>query len=168
MKGQFDYIVVGAGSAGCVLANRLSEDSAWNVLLIEAGGEPDPRLSNIPGAASWMQKSKSDWAFSTTHQPELFDRRIAYPRGRVLGGTSILNYMVYVRGNSGDYDQWAQLGNSGWSYDDVLPYFKRRRGGVDAVGAPIGHGRLFRHRDSTPLRLELSHTSYVNAICQQR
>ena len=125
MEGQFDYIIVGAGSAGCVLANRLSEDSACNVLLIEAGGEPDPRLSNIPGAASWMQKSKSDWAFSTTHQPELFDRRIAYPRGRVLGGTSILNYMVYVRGNSGDYDQWAQLGNSGWSYDDVLPYFKR-------------------------------------------
>ena len=120
-----DVIIVGAGAAGCVLANRLSEDSACNVLLIEAGGEPDPRLSNVPGAASWMQKSKSDWAFSTTHQPELFDRRIAYPRGRVLGGTSILNYMVYVRGNSGDYDQWAQLGNSGWSYDDVLPYFKR-------------------------------------------
>ncbi|MER9971855.1 GMC family oxidoreductase N-terminal domain-containing protein [Mesorhizobium sp. M0060] len=122
---SFDYIIVGAGSAGCVLANRLTEDADCRVLLIEAGGEADTRLSNIPGAASWMQNSKSDWAFSTTHQPELFDRRIAYPRGRVVGGSSILNYMVYIRGNSGDYDQWAQFGNHGWSYDDVLPYFIR-------------------------------------------
>ncbi|MET3596374.1 choline dehydrogenase-like flavoprotein [Mesorhizobium shonense] len=102
---SFDYIIVGAGSAGCVLANRLTEDSDRTVLLIEAGGEPDPRLAHIPGAASWMQNSRADWAFSTTHQRELFDRRIAYPRGRVVGGSSILNYMVYIRGNSGDYDQ---------------------------------------------------------------
>ncbi|RUW01471.1 hypothetical protein EOA49_11080 [Mesorhizobium sp. M1A.F.Ca.IN.020.04.1.1] len=72
-----------------------------------------------------MQNSRSDWTFSTTHQRELFDRRIAYPRGRVVGGSGILNYMVYIRGNSGDYDQWAQFGNHGWSCDDVLPYFIR-------------------------------------------
>lgn len=131
MKGVFDYVIVGAGSAGCVLANRLSEDAACNVLLIEAGGEPDPRLSEIPGAASWMQNTRSDWAFMTTPQRELFDRRIPYPRGKVVGGTSILNYMVYVRGNAGDYDQWAQMGNRGWSFDDVLPYFKRAESNSD-------------------------------------
>jgi choline dehydrogenase len=121
----FDYIIVGAGSAGCVLANRLSEDPACSVALIEAGGEPDPRLAPIPGAASWMQNTRSDWSYTTTPQRELFDRKIPYPRGRVIGGTSILNYMVYIRGNAGDFDQWAQMGNIGWSYRDVLPYFNK-------------------------------------------
>lgn len=119
----YDYVIVGAGSAGCVLANRLSEDSSCSVALVEAGGEPDPRLAHVPGAATWMQNTRSDWAFTTVPQKELFDRKIAYPRGRVLGGTSILNFMIYVRGNAGDYDQWAQMGNTGWSYEDVLPYF---------------------------------------------
>lgn len=95
------------------------------MLLVEAGGEPDPRLAHVPGAASWMQNTRSDWSFTTTPQSELFDRKIPYPRGRVIGGSSILNYMVYVRGNAGDYDQWAQMGNTGWSYQDVLPYFKK-------------------------------------------
>ena len=85
-----------------------------------------------------MQNSRSDWAFVTMRQPELFDRSIAYPRGRVVGGTSILNYMVYIRGNAGDYDQWARLGNSGWSYDDVLPYFKRAE--ANAAIDDIYHG----------------------------
>lgn len=125
MSNGFDYIIVGAGSAGCVLAHRLSEDPSCTVALVEAGGEPDPRLAPVPGAASWMQNTRSDWAFTTVPQRELFDRKIPYPRGRVLGGTSVLNYMVYVRGNAGDYDQWAQLGNTGWSYDGVLPYFRK-------------------------------------------
>ncbi len=79
----------------------------------------------MPGAATWMQNTRSDWSFTTVPQRELFDRKIAYPRGRVLGGSSILNFMVYVRGNAGDYDQWAQMGNTGWSYADVLPYFRK-------------------------------------------
>lgn len=122
---QFDYIIVGAGSAGCVLANRLTEDEACQVLLVEAGGEARTRLAAIPGAASWLQGTELDWAFTTTPQPELFDRRIAYPRGRAIGGSSILHYMVYTRGNKGDYDGWEALGNKGWSYDNVLPYFRR-------------------------------------------
>lgn len=121
----YDYIIIGGGSAGCVLANRLSEDPGCQVLLLEAGGEADTNLADIPGAASWMQGTRLDWAFTTTPQRELFDRRIPYPRGRVVGGTSILNYLVYIRGNRGDYDTWRQLGNQGWGYDDVLPYFKR-------------------------------------------
>ncbi len=125
MSRGFDYIIIGAGSAGCVLAARLSEDSDCTVALLEAGGSPDPRLAPVPGAASHMQKTRADWAFTTTPQKELFGRRIAYPRGRVIGGTSILNYMAYVRGNAGDYDGWAQMGNSGWSYADVLPYFRK-------------------------------------------
>lgn len=125
MKQKTDYIVIGAGSAGCVVAARLSEDPACQVVLIEAGSEPDPRLAPVPGAASWMQNTRSDWAFTTVPQKELFDRRIAYPRGRVMGGTSVLNYMAYMRGNAGDYDLWAQMGNTGWSYADVLPYFRK-------------------------------------------
>lgn len=125
MRASIDHIVIGAGSAGCVLAARLSEDPSCNVLLIEAGGEPDPRLAPVPGAASRMRETNFDWAFATTPQRELFDRRIPFPRGRGLGGTSVLNYMVYIRGNAGDFDGWAQMGNTGWSYDDVLPYFRR-------------------------------------------
>ncbi len=125
MPSGCDYIIVGAGSAGCVLAARLSENPDCSVVLLEAGGEPDPRLAPVPGAASRMRNTCADWAFTTTPQRELFDRRIAYPRGRVIGGTSILNYMVYIRGNAGDYDGWAQRGNAGWSYEDVLPYFRK-------------------------------------------
>lgn len=125
MNRHIDYVIVGAGSAGCVLASRLSEDPACHVALIEAGDEPDKRLAAIPGAAPRMQNSRADWAFTTVPQRQLFDRRIAYPRGRAIGGTSILNYMMYVRGNAGDYDRWAQMGNTGWSYVDVLPYFKK-------------------------------------------
>jgi choline dehydrogenase len=121
----FDYIVVGAGSAGCVLANRLSEDGQCRVLLIEAGGEATNRLTPIPGAMARLQDTTIDWGFRTVRQKHLFDRCIAYPRGRAVGGTSVLNYLLYIRGNRGDYDHWAQLGNAGWSYDEVLPYFKR-------------------------------------------
>jgi choline dehydrogenase-like flavoprotein len=122
-----------------VLARRLSEEPASSVLLIEAGGEPHPRLAHVPGAASWIQGTRADWAFTTTPQKELFDRRIPYPRGRVVGGTSVLNYMVYIRGNAGDYDKWAQMGNRGWSYQDVLPYFRKAE--ANAVIDDDYHGR---------------------------
>jgi len=122
---SFDYIIVGAGSAGCVLAHRLSANPDCKVALIEAGGEPDTNHATIPGAATRMQGTKLDWAFSTVPQKHLFDRRIAYPRGRAVGGTSVINMMMYVRGNRADYDHWRSLGNAGWGYDDVLPYFRR-------------------------------------------
>lgn len=121
----FDYIVIGAGSTGCVVANRLSEQADCRVLLIESGDEARNRFTDIPGAAPHLQDTNLDWAFKTEPQRQLNDRRIPYPRGRAVGGTSILNYMVYVRGNKGDYDHWAQLGNTGWDYDSVLPYFRK-------------------------------------------
>ncbi len=135
---SFDFIIIGAGSAGCVLARRLCEDGAARVALIEAGGDPDPVLSRIPGAAPRQQGTRSDWRFCTVPQWGLYDRVIDYPRGRVLGGTSVLNYMVYVRGNAGDYDGWAQRGNSGWGYADVLPYFIRAESNADLDDAYHG------------------------------
>ena len=139
MTSEFDYIIIGAGSAGCVLAHRLSEDPTCKVALIEAGGEPDPRLAHVPGAATRMRNTRSDWSFTTVPQRELFGRKMAYPRGRVLGGTSILNYMIYVRGNAGDYDQWARMGNTSWSYDGVLPYFAKAE--TNATFNDAYHGR---------------------------
>jgi len=135
---SFDYIVVGAGSAGCVVANRLSADPDCRVLLIEAGGEPDTVLASIPGAAIRLWGTKLDWAFTTVPQAHLFGRRIAYPRGRAVGGTSVLNMMMYVRGSRSDYDRWRSLGNVGWGYDDVLPYFRRSE--ANAVFADAYHG----------------------------
>ena len=122
---NFDYIIVGAGSAGCVLANRLTEDPKCKVLLIEAGDEATNPLVEIPGAALRLEDTQLDWAFKTVPQTHLHDRRINHPRGRGVGGSSLINYMMYVRGNRGDYDDWRALGNDGWGYDDVLPYFKR-------------------------------------------
>ena len=135
---SFDYIVVGAGSAGCVLANRLSANPACRVLLIEAGGEPDTVLATIPGAATRLQGTRLDWSFTTVPQANLFGRRIPYPRGRAVGGSSVLNMMMYVRGNRGDYDRWRALGNAGWGYDDVLPYFRRSE--ANAAFADAYHG----------------------------
>lgn len=125
---NFDYIIVGAGSAGCVLANRLSADPSCRVLLIEAGGEPDTKLVTIPGTAMYLWGPKLDWGYTTTPQKQLFGRHISYPRGRAVGGTSVLNLMMYVRGNRSDYDRWQAMGNPGWGYDDVLPYFRRSEG----------------------------------------
>lgn len=131
MNNGFDFVVIGAGSAGCVLASRLSENRDVRVALIEAGGQPDPVMSRIPGAAIRQQDTKVDWRFRTVPQTHLYDRIIAYPRGRVLGGSSILNFMIYIRGNAADYNGWAQLGNTGWGYDDVLPYFVRAEANAD-------------------------------------
>jgi choline dehydrogenase-like flavoprotein len=122
----YDYIIVGAGSAGCVLANRLSEDGDADVLLIEAGGRDWHPYIHIPlGMGRMHDYAMFDWGFETDPEPNLNNRRIEAMRGKVLGGSSSINVMAYTRGNRGDYDRWAQKGARGWSYADVLPYFQR-------------------------------------------
>ncbi|MEE8351562.1 MAG: GMC family oxidoreductase N-terminal domain-containing protein [Rhodospirillales bacterium] len=122
--GQFDYVIVGAGSAGCVLANRLSENPANKVALLEAGGKDNYIWIHIPvGYLFCMGNPRTDWGFATDPSPGLNGRSLGYPRGRVLGGCSSINGMIYMRGQARDYDHWRQLGNSGWGWDDILPYF---------------------------------------------
>lgn len=122
---EYDYIIVGAGSAGCVLANRLSADPSISVLLLEAGGsDDDPRIHD-PRTWGDLQKTASDWSYVTEPEPSFDGRSLDWPRGKVLGGTSSINAMIYIRGHRADYDHWAALGNPGWAYDEVLPYFIR-------------------------------------------
>ena len=122
--GSYDYIIVGAGTAGCVLANRLSADPNVSVLLLEAGGKDDYIWTKIPvGYLYCIGNPRVDWGFKTEPEPGLNGRAIDYPRGKVLGGCSSINGMIYMRGQARDYDHWAQLGNPGWGWDDVLPYF---------------------------------------------
>ncbi len=132
----YDYIIVGAGSAGCVLANRLSEDAGANVLLIEAGGRDWHPYIHIPlGMGRMHEYGMFDWGYQTDPEPNLNNRRIEAMRGKVLGGSSSINVMAYTRGNRGDYDRWAQKGARGWSYADVVPYFQRCetwQGGADS------------------------------------
>uniref|UniRef100_A0A8W8J255 Glucose-methanol-choline oxidoreductase N-terminal domain-containing protein n=1 Tax=Magallana gigas TaxID=29159 RepID=A0A8W8J255_MAGGI len=128
LNGTYDYIIVGAGSAGCVLANRLSEDLTSTVLIVEAGGsEEENEVMHIPALPGLPQNTKQDWAFRTIPQKKscqgLKDQRSAWPRGKVLGGSSSINYMHYIRGSRHDFDGWAKEGCEGWSYKDVLPYF---------------------------------------------
>jgi choline dehydrogenase-like flavoprotein len=122
----FDYVIVGGGSAGCVLAARLSEDRSTSVCLLEAGPRDSNFLIRVPlGIAILVPRPVCNWAFHTVPQPGLLGRRGYQPRGKTLGGSSAINAMVYIRGHRSDYDGWAALGNAGWSYDDVLPYFLR-------------------------------------------
>jgi choline dehydrogenase len=122
---MYDYIIAGAGSAGCVLAHRLSEDPRARVLLIEAGG-PDKRQEiHIPAAFSKLFKTEVDWAYETEPQPQMEGRRMFWPRGKVLGGSSSINAMIYSRGNRRDHDRWADFGVTGWGYRDILPYYKK-------------------------------------------
>ncbi len=135
----YDYIIIGSGSAGCVLANRLSKNPAIKVLLLEAGG-PDKKLEiGIPGAYGNLFRTKVDWGFSTEPQAQLYNRKIYLPRGKTLGGSSSTNAMAYVRGNANDYDEWAGLGNLGWAYKDVLPYFKKSEQNEDLKGKYHGN-----------------------------
>ncbi|MGY6588338.1 MAG: GMC family oxidoreductase [Wenzhouxiangella sp.] len=126
MPKEYDYIIVGAGSAGCVLANRLSADPAVSVLLLEAGPRDwNPFIHMPAGLAKLMLFKSINWAYETEPEPALNNRRLYWPRGRVLGGSSSINAMCYSRGHRSDYDDWAALGNPGWGWNDVLPYFKR-------------------------------------------
>ncbi|XP_046684793.1 glucose dehydrogenase [FAD, quinone]-like [Homalodisca vitripennis] len=125
---EFDFIVVGAGSAGSVMANRLTEVEGWKVLLVEAGGNPT-KTSEVPGLFGALQNTGIDWQYRAGQEENLFHGYInnssSWPRGKVLGGSSTINYMNYVRGNPRDYDSWAAAGNEGWSYENVLPYFRK-------------------------------------------
>jgi len=123
---EVDYIIIGAGSAGCVLANRLSADADNEVLLLEAGKRDTNSWIHIPAGLGKLVPTETDnWFFWTEEQSQLNDRKLFWPRGKVLGGSSSINGMVYIRGHASDYDHWRQLGNKGWSHEDVLPYFKK-------------------------------------------
>jgi choline dehydrogenase len=124
---RFDYIIIGAGSAGCVLANRLSEDPSVRVLVLEAGGRDNSMLVRMPAGVGTLIKGKNahNWAFTTEPQTNLNGRPLYWPRGKGWGGSSSINGMIYIRGHARDYDQWAQMGLKGWSFSEVLPYFKR-------------------------------------------
>jgi choline dehydrogenase-like flavoprotein len=138
IAGEYDYIIVGAGSAGCLLANRLSADADKRVLVLEAGGRDNWIWIHIPvGYLFAIGNPRSDWCFKTEPEPGLNGRSLNYPRGKVIGGSSAINAMIYMRGQAADYDHWRQLGLAGWGWDDVLPFFKRHENHF--LGASAAH-----------------------------
>ena len=149
-----DYVVVGAGSAGCVLAARLSEDPAAEVVLIEAGGPDSAPEIHVPVALGQLLKSQYDWDYSSQPEPGLDGRFIYLPRGKTLGGSSSLNAMIYIRGHRADYDGWAADGAKGWSYDEVLPYFRKAESnerGEDQFHGKFGPLSVCESRSRHPL-----------------
>ena len=162
---RFDFIVIGAGSAGCVLANRLTASGRYRVLLLEAGPEDRNPWLHVPvGYGKLFSDRRFNWCYATEPQAECHDREVIAPRGKVLGGSSAINGLIYIRGQAEDFNQWRQLGNIGWSYDDVLPYFRKsednERGSNDmhAAGGPLAVSDA---RDQHPLAL-----AYVEAAQQ--
>jgi len=162
MSQSYDYIIIGAGSAGCLLANRLSKNPRNSVLLLEAGG-PDSNMNiHIPGAYLKIHKSKQDWGFWTEKQKNVLNRKMYLPRGKTLGGSSSTNAMAYVRGNAEDYNTWAELGNYGWGYKDVLPFFKKseNHAQIDKVDSDY-HGSSGELSVSLPTKFK---TPYVDGF----
>jgi choline dehydrogenase len=135
---RYDYIVIGAGSAGCVVANRLTEDHNTKVLLLEAGGPDTKPEIQVPSVWPTLLGSEVDWGYFTLREPYLNKRKILSSHGKVLGGSSSINGMIYIRGSERDYNSWQALGNQGWSYQDVLPYFKKSEN--QQRGVSLFHG----------------------------
>lgn len=144
LRNEYDFIIVGAGSAGCALANRLSENPKWNVLLIEAG-QSENLLMDIPMLVHYLQLYNVNWRYKTERSDKyclgMINNQCNWPRGKVMGGSSVLNYMVYTRGNRRDYDYWAALGNDGWDYHNVSHYFRKLENNVVPFVTPNHHGR---------------------------
>ena len=160
----YDYVIVGAGSAGAVLAARLSEDAEVTVLLLEAGGEADADEVMIPAAFPSLFKTRWDWNYTTTEQKQLNNRRAYWPRAKALGGCSSMNAMIYIRGNRADYDSWRdQFGAPGWGYDDVLPFFKKSEGNARLGGRFHGQGGPL-HVEDRRYTHELSHAFVDSAV----
>jgi choline dehydrogenase len=160
----FDYIIVGAGSAGCVLANRLSEDPAVRVLLLEAGPSDWHPFVHMPaGLAKLIGQKGVNWDYSTQPEPQLSGRQLWWPRGKVLGGSSSINAMCYIRGNPADYDEWDDLGARGWQWENVLPYFKRSEGNERGASAlhggdgPLGVSDPRHQNPLSPVFIEAGH-----------
>ena len=160
---RYDYVIVGAGSAGCVLANRLSVDPSVRVLLLEAGGRDRSPNIKIPAAFAKQFHTKLDWDYMTEPEPHVDDRSLYVPRGKGLGGSSSMNAMLYVRGRPLDYDAWAAQGAPGWGYQDVLPYFLQVRG---QRARRVGVAR--RRRSAAGLRAALAAAARPAAARRQR
>ena len=163
---EFDFIIVGAGSAGCTLASRLSENGKYNICLMEAGGKDNNPWIHVPiGYAKLFTNKNVNWLYQTKDDDGWVKRSMAAPRGKVLGGSSSINGMIYIRGQKEDYNHWRQLGNTGWSYDDILPYFKKaeiQERGENEFHGVNGNLHVSDHKDNHPLA-----KAYVDAAVEE-